>query len=231
MIRAPAHNFQPLFARVIVATMRRPGLNSAVALAIALSSFGGCQGPTAAAEADLARRTAAVTLRERAVELREKAVADREAALRQPPPDPIPATSPQAADAPASRAAHTAKEAELSHRRVLDDMDAKGLLPSDLPPDAARLDKQIYAAIRAGAYDRAVDLTAKLGRAVAAVEVDRTFLDAKMRRVAGLRSHKPVSADTSSEIDLLLQEVTSLAADGEYGTANRRVNRIAALLE
>jgi hypothetical protein len=104
-------------------------------------------------------------------------------------------------------------------------------LPADLPADAARLDDQIYAALRGGQYDRAIDLAERLGRAVAAVQVDRAFLDTKMRRVAGLRGHRSVAAETASQVDALLQEVTSLAADGQYGTANRRVNRIAALLQ
>jgi hypothetical protein len=192
----------------------------------------GSQTPAAlsATAADLDRRTAAVTLRERAVELREKTVADREAKLQAAAVVPAPLTDPLKPRPPVA-SKHTEQEAEIAHRRVQNEMEAKGLLPADLPADAARLDDQVYAAMHAGEYDRAVDLTERLGRAVAAVQLDQAFLDSKMRRVAGLRRQKKVPADTASEIDGLLQEVTSLAADGQYGTANRRVNRIAALLQ
>jgi hypothetical protein len=225
-------------------------LASGAAVALALVSFGtvaGCQGcardasqgqtspALATSEADLARRTAAVTLRERAVELREKSVTEREAKLQEALVTAVPITpvvSPALAQkARATQTVHTEQEAEVGHRRVQNEMEAKGLLAADLPADAARLDDQIYAAMRAGEYDRAFDLTDQLGRAVAAVQVDQAFLDSKMRRVAALRSRKQLAAQAASEIDTLLQEVTSLAADGQYGTANRRVNRIAAILQ
>jgi hypothetical protein len=215
-----------------------------------LAIFAGCQGcartststsgpnatsiaPSAqtASEAELDRRAAALALRERAVELRERAVADREEKLREAALTPAPLANPlQAKPAPAAQA-HTQQEAEIAHRRVENEMEAKGLLPADLPADAARLDDQVYAAMHAGEYDRAVDLAERLGRAVAAVQLDQAFLDSKMRRIAGLRNQKKVAGPTAAEIDGLLQEVTSLAADGQYGTANRRVNRIAALLQ
>jgi hypothetical protein len=225
--------------------MRRLGFEAVVALAIVMVA--GCQacgqGSTrqlapapVANDADLARRTAAVTLRERAVELREKTVAEREAKFQEALVTPVPIAVPVAAPvagprARATQSVHSEQEAELGHRRVQNEMEAKGLLAADLPADAARLDDQVYAAMRAGEYDRAVDLTDQLGRAVAAVQVDGAFLDSKMRRVAALRTRKQVAAQAASEIDALLQEVTSLAADGQYGTANRRVNRIAALLQ
>ncbi len=198
----------------------------------------GCQGrapaagaPSGVEAAELERRAAAVTLRERAVELRERAVAEREAKVLEAAAAPVPLVAPTAAMPPRAAQAHTAQEAEIAHRRVLNEMEAKGLLPTDLPAEAARLDDQIYAALHGGEYDRALDLSERLGRAVAAVELDQAFLDSKMRRVAGLRSQKKVAPQTATEIDGLLQEVTSLAADGQYGTANRRVNRIAALLQ
>ena len=109
-------------------------------------------------------------------------------------------------------------------------MQSRGLLEDDLPADARGLDRQIYTAIRRGEYDRAVDMCELLGRAVAAVRVDRAFLDGKLQRVGNLRSRRPMDPTSSAQIDSLLAEVTALAADGDYGSANGRINRIAALL-
>lgn len=195
--------------------MRSPaGPAVALALGPVLAIFAGCQGcartspPTssnqpaqaqAASQGDLDRREASLALRERALELREGAVTEREAKLREAALVPAPlAETPQARAAPAVQV-HTREEAEIAHRRIENEMEAKGLLSSDLPADAARLDDQVYAAMHAGEYDRAVNLAERLGRAVAAVQLDQAFLNSKMRRVAGLRSHKQVAAPTAAE--------------------------------
>jgi len=192
----------------------------------------------AAQRAELARREALLQQREVDVARREQAVAAREQALAAAarPVVEAPAAVPREAvlrprpPRPAGPI-RGRDEAELRHRRALDEMQAKGLLDSDLPPEAAGLDRQVYASLRAGDYDRAFDLSEALGRAIAAVEVDRRFLDEKLRRVAALRHKHQVDAQASTEIDTLLQEATSLAADGQYGSANGRINRIAAMLQ
>src|SRR5579863_3272963 len=193
-LKAQHQDFHPLFARAIVPAMGRPRSGSAAVLALRLamgaatSALASCQGcgkapegsPPAAAQCDtgdLDRRIAAVALREKAVELREQTVADREAKLREAlvTPTPLAAPPPPAAKlrpVQGNQSAHSEQEAELAHRRVLNEMESKGLLSADLPADAARLDDQIYTALRAGEYDRAFDLTDRLGRAVAAVQVD-----------------------------------------------------------
>ncbi len=166
---------------------------------------------------------AALDARERELDLRERAVAAREAALDRRGKAPAPA---RGDDSPP----HTRREVEALHRRVLDDLETKGLLRDDLPPEARPLDDEIYAAMKAGDFERAGDLTVALGRAVAAVQVDEQFLDAKLKRLSSRRRDERLSPDGSAQVDALLEEATSLAADGQYGSANRRINRIAALL-
>ncbi|MHB1844233.1 MAG: hypothetical protein ACYCWW_05280 [Deltaproteobacteria bacterium] len=147
----------------------------------------------------------------------------------------VPIRAPLApAAAEAEGPGHSRREAETLHRRVQDELEAKGLLPGDLPPEARRLDDRIYAALRASDWNRAIDLTNQLGRAVAAIQIDRSFLDQKLKRLSARRAASPPGAEAgagaSAEIDALLEEATALAADGQYGSANRRINRIAALL-
>ena len=180
-------------------------------------------------EAGLAARERDLAQRERDLAVRERDLAHRERQLREPPgalaanPAPVPASH--------AKPRHSQREAELQHRRVLDAMQAKGLLPGDLPPDVRSLNDDVYAALRLGDYDRSLDLSEELGRAVAQIQVDQPFLDAKMRRISKRVQKAAVPQATAVQVDALLQEVTSLAADGQFGSANRRMNRIAALLQ
>ena len=212
-------------------------------VALSLSACGACRRPEApppdalaaqraelaSREAELDRRGADIARREQAVEAREQALTARDGAAA--------ATGSRAAavaePTPGRRAEpmHGREEAALRHRRALDEMQAKGLLPADLPPEAALLDRQVYAALGRGDFDRAFDLSEELGHAIAAVEVNQRFLDAKLKRIAALRQKRQVDAHASAEVDSLLQEATSLVADGQYGSANGRINRIAAMLQ
>ncbi|MHB8420128.1 MAG: hypothetical protein ACYDCL_18790 [Myxococcales bacterium] len=207
-------------------------------LTMALGACGACRRPAedalAAKETELARREADVARREREVEARERALAATAAPAPAPPPAaPGPAPRAREPGAPAQPPVplHGRDEAELRHRRALDEMQSRGLLPTDLPPEAGALDRRIYGALQAGEWDRAFDLSEQLGRAIAAVEIDQRFLDAKLRRVAALRQRRKLGETAGTEVDALLQEATSLAADGQYGSANGRINRIAAMLQ
>ncbi len=123
---------------------------------------------------------------------------------------------------------HTHEQAELRHRDALGQLQEKGLLMSDLPPEVASLDAAAAAALRAGEWDRAFALADELGRAVARLELDQRFLDAKLRRLGAQLGRKPLDGAAAEQ---LLREATSLAADGQYGSANARLNRLAAMLQ
>jgi hypothetical protein len=179
----------------------------------------------AAREAKLAEREAQLALHERDLSQRFKDVALREKAVaafeRQGPP-------PEYRDRkPVPKAALV----EEKHKRLLVDLDARGILISDLPPEDQPLNAEIFAARRQRDFARAMDLLNDLVKAVAKLRVDQRFVEAKISRLQGARGTAKLSETQRGEIEKLLKDVTSAFSDGRYEQANKGLNRIAVILD
>jgi hypothetical protein len=157
-------------------------------------------------ERDLAERLKDVALREKAVAAFE----------RQVPPE--------------HRLAK-AGAVETKHRKLLAELDGRGILVSDLPPEAQPLNSQIYLARRQGDFARASDLLADLSTALAKFKVDQKFVEQKIGRLQGARGAAKLSDPQRQEVEKLLRDVTASYSDGKYDQANKGLNRIAAILD
>jgi hypothetical protein len=171
-----------------------------------------------AREAKLGDREAQLGSREKEIAAREKAVAAREAAIAAHEPE----LRPDVPKAPA---------VEAKHKRLLADLDARGILITDLPPEDQPLNAQVFAARRKGDLAHAWDLVGELTRVVAQLKVDQRFVEQKMVRLQGARTAAKLSDDQRREVERLLREVTSAYSDGHYDQANKVLNRIAAILD
>jgi len=169
-------------------------------------------------EAQLASHERDLAQRFKDVALREKAVAAFE---RQGPP-------PEYRD---RKAVPKAPMVEEKHKKLLGELDARGILISDLPPEDQPLNAEIFAARRQRDFARAMDLLTDLVKAVARLRVDQRFVEAKITRLQGARGTAKLSDIQRGEIEKLLKDVTSAFSDGRYEQANKGLNRIAVILD
>ena len=167
---------------------------------------------------DLESRGKELSGREKDVALREKAVSAFE---RQGPPPEYrdPKTVPKAATV------------EKKQRDLLAELDGRGILISDLPPEIQPFNADIFAARRQGDFPRAWDLLGQLTRVVAKVKVDQRFVEQKMVRLQGARATAKLGEAQRAEVERLLRDVTAAFSDGHYEEANKGLNRIAVILD
>ena len=169
------------------------------------------EGQLASVERDLAQRFKDVALREKAVAAFE----------RQGPP-------PEYRD---RKMMPKAALVEGKHKKLLGDLDARGILITDLPPEDQPLNAEIFAARRQRDFARAMDLLNDLAKAVAKLRVDQRFVEAKITRLQGARGTAKLSETQRGEIEKLLRDVTSAFSDGRYEQANKGLNRIVVILD
>ena len=179
----------------------------------------------AAREAKVAEREAQAAVHDRDLAQRFKDVALREKAVaafeRQGPP-------PEYRD---RKQVPKAALVEEKHKKLLAELDARGILVSDLPAEDQPLNAEIFAARRQRDFARAMDLLNDLVKAVARLRVDQRFVEAKITRLQGARGTAKLSDTQRGEIEKLLKDVTSAFSDGRYDQANKGLNRIAVILD
>jgi len=179
----------------------------------------------AAREAKVAEREGQLAVSERDLSQRYKDVALREKAVaafeRQGPP-------PEYRD---RKQVPKAAMVEQKHKKLLGDLDARGILISDLPAEEQPLNAEIFSARRQRDFARAMDLINDLTKAVAKLRVDQRFVEAKITRLQGARGTARLSDMQRGEIEKLLKDVTSAFSDGRYEQANKGLNRIAVILD
>lgn len=172
----------------------------------------------AAALKDLGERDKKLSDREKDVALREKAVAAFE---RQGPP----------AAYLSPREVPKAAAVEKRHKKLLAEIEARGILISDLPAEDQPLNAEIYLARKQRDFARASDLLDDLAKAVANLRINQRFVELKIGRLQGARAAARLSDSQRAEVEKLLREVTSAFSDGKYEQANKGLNRIAVILD
>ncbi len=120
---------------------------------------------------------------------------------------------------------------ETRHKKLLEDIELRGILISDLPSDEQPINAEIFNARRQGDLARAWDLVGALTKAVAKLKVDQRFVEQKMLRLQGARGAARLSEQQRGEVERLLREVTGAYSDGHYEQANKGLNRIAVILD
>lgn len=184
----------------------------------------------AAREANLAERERRLAMREGDLTAREKEIAQREKTVAMREAEEGRLVGP-GLDPASRRDVLTRGALEARHRKLLAELDQRGILVSDLQPEAQPLNAEIFAARKAGDLARATDLLAELSRAVARLKVDQRFVESKMVRLQQIRGQSNLPDGSRSEVERLLREVTGSYSDGHYEQANKGLNRISAILD
>ena len=180
----------------------------------------------AARESQLSERSDAVAKREQAVAARELSLADAERSVNTRANDMKNASPPAA-----SRDLLQATAIEARHKRLLEDLAARGVLIADLPVEDQPLNADIWAARRQGDLPRANDLLVELQGAVKQLKIDQRFVEQKMVRLQRQRGAAKLNDRQRDEVEGLLREVTANYSDGQFEAANKGLNRIAAILD
>jgi hypothetical protein len=177
----------------------------------------------------VAERESKIGFRERELAQREQELALREAQLVKGLQ--LAAASPVELRSRTPREVPKTAAVEARHNRLLADIETRGMLISDLPPEDQPINAEIFAARRQGDFSRAWDLIGELSKVVARLKVDQKFVELKMLRLQGARAAARLSDQQRGEVEKLLREVTSSYSDGKYADANKGLNRIAVILD
>ena len=177
------------------------------------------------ADAEVKKREQVVATREQEVAAREQAVLAREKELAK-------AGTPGKPDARMSlRDVPRAQAVEQKHKKLLEDLEARGILVADLPAEDQPLNAEIWAARRLSDFARAADLVAELGKALKSIKVDQNFVEAKMIRLQAVRAQAKLGEAQKRDVEKLLRDVTASYSDGRYEQANQGLNQIARILD
>ncbi|RMG10793.1 MAG: hypothetical protein D6729_19040, partial [Deltaproteobacteria bacterium] len=121
------------------------------------------------------------------------------------------------------------KVAERLHKQARAAMRRRGLLPGDLPPEAASLERRYYEFAASGRWAQAEDAARDFGAAIEAVVIDERFIQDKMSRLNALRAKTKLSGAQEAKVRQLMGAATRAFADGRHEEANRSLNQIFAL--
>lgn len=197
----------------------RQAMLSALAAGRAGGGMPGREAAVAAREKDLSRREQRLAERESQLASREEGLATKwkESCA-------APTTIVQTIDPKGTRYTRRDVEPLLAHARS--EMNKKGLLRSDLPDPARDLETEATRAMEKGDYGQARFAAAQLYSTVRAIQIDKAFIADKIRRLNGeLRGQR-----LSPPVEQLFREATQNVSDGNFASANRKLNRIQATL-
>jgi hypothetical protein len=183
--------------------------------------------------AQLASREAELSSREKLVADREARIADREKSLIQRDfelsqrwkdqcttgtPVIIQQTAPKGGN-------YSRKDVSDEIARARSAMQKKGLITSDLPGPAQNLEAEAGKALNDNDISRAYFAAQQLEATVIAINVNRDFIKTKIARLqAQLKASK---VDDNQQLTQILGDVMQKYADGDFTSANRRLNQLA----
>jgi hypothetical protein len=168
--------------------------------------------------------------REKEVAMREKDIAEREKALGLREKDMCSGggggttTIIQQVDPKGTK--YSKKDVESSIKKARDAMSKKGLLSSDLPSQAAGLEKEATKAMADGDYGSARFAAQQLLATVEAQKIDRNFISSKINRLSAKMKGRTLDDAKQKEVDDLFREATAKYGDGDYSGANKKLNAI-----
>jgi hypothetical protein len=184
-------------------------------------------------EHSIAQRERSLGRREAELGAREKVLAGREHALavRQAKICPGRSTVVHVPSArPRTEKAYTRKDVEPVYRNALATMRKKGILIADLPPGIDRLVTDTRHAVSRGDYSKAKYSVDQLLAAVRAIRIDRGFIGTKIAKLSKIIRRSPLKGSKKAQAQQLFRQATTAYGDGRFSAANKKLNRIYALL-
>lgn len=184
-------------------------------------------------ESSVANREKTLAQRETDVARREKALAERERAFAVRQSRLCPGRVTTVVQAPAaSRRGGNYKRSDVEpvYKAALSAMRKKGILVADLPGGIDRMVTDIRHAVSKGDYTRAKYASDQLLAAVRSIRIDRAFIGAKIGRLSAATRRRPPRGGKKTKVAQLFQLATADYGDGRFTAANKKLNRIYAML-
>jgi hypothetical protein len=188
----------------------------------------------AARETAMASREKTVASREERVASREATLAERERRLAQRERETCsapgtPTTIIQTVDAKGSK--YNKRDVEPVLRKARELMAKKGIFAPDLPAPAQGLEREATQSMASGDYGAAYLAARTLSSTVESMKIDRAFIAAKIGRLSQRMKGVKLEDAKQKQVDQLFAEATSRYGDGDFGSANRKLNQIYAMIQ
>jgi hypothetical protein len=196
----------------------------------ALKVSGDRSANVASREADIASRERALAEREARVADREKQLVQRDADLAQRWKDSCTAGPPMIIQAPTAGGKYTKKDVSDLVARAKASMQRKGLLVGDLPGPAQQLESEASKAINDNDMSKAYFAAAQLESTVESIQINRTFIQAKIARLQDQIKSSKQDPATTQQLSSILSDVIQKFGDGDFVSANKRLNQLAGML-
>ena len=197
----------------------------------ALKQTGDKTAQVAAREADIASRERGLADREARVAERERQLILRDSEMAQRWKEGCQAAGSVIIQQPAKNGNYAKKDVSDLIARAKAGMAKKGLLVTDLPGPAQGLEAEAGKALNENDMSKAYFAAAQLASTVDSIQINRPFIQAKMARVQSqIRTSKPDEA-TNQQLSGILSEVIQKFGDGDFSSANRRLNQLVAMLK
>lgn len=186
------------------------------------------------AAAGVAAREARVAEREARIALREKEFADSLKSFAKTQDESARRWQEQCSSgapmiiqqvAPPKGGNYSRKEVDTMMSRARGAMAKKGLISSDLGPQAS-LESEVTKAMQDSDFARAFILANQLVQTIDAIQVNRTFINAKYQRLHTRVKSAKVDEPTQAKLTAGMQEVMQKYGDGDFTSANRRINQL-----
>jgi len=186
-------------------------------------------------QAQVASREASMASREKTVATREERIASREAALaarekqlaeREKNTCGVAATPTIIQTVDPKGAKYSKRDVEPVLKKAREAMSKKGILASDLPAQAAGLEREATKSMAEGEYGPARFAAQQLLATVEAQRIDRAFISAKISRLSKAMTGRTLEPAAQKEVDDLFRDATAKYGDGDYPGANRKLNQI-----
>jgi hypothetical protein len=190
------------------------GADDTARVAVREQGVAGREKELARREDRLAQREAELAEREQTLALREKEMCGTA----------LPATIIQTVDAKGSK--YTKRDVDPLLQRARRHMSRKGILAADLPSPAQGLEREATKAMAEGDYGKARFAAAQLLATVDAISVDKAFIQSKIARLNATIKSRSLDESTRAEVDTLFRAATADYGDGNYTSANGKLNTI-----
>ncbi len=190
--------------------------------------------------AAMTSREAEIASRERGIAEREARVAEREKNLVQrdfesgqrwkdacatgAAPVIIQQTAPKGGN-------YTNRDVSAMIQKAKTAMGKKGLITSDLPGPAQGLEGEASKAMNENDMSKAYFAAAQLVATVDAIQINRSFIQAKTARLSAQVKATKLDEQTNKELASILGDVMNSYNNGDFAAANRRLNNLASKLK
>lgn len=176
-------------------------------------------------ENDIAQREAKLAEREHEfVKLQSEAAQRWKDTCSSGPPMIIQQTAPKGGN-------YTKKDVSELIARARGAMAKKGLIASDLPGPAQSLEAEAGKALNDNDMSKAYFAAMQLQGTVDAIAINRPFIQAKYGRLQAQVKSSKVDDATNQQLSGILTDVMQRYNDGDFASANKRLNQLAGMLK